>query len=50
LLIHRFLNSYGYDKGSVTAKAIVDDILTTIEHYFVITLRVGGSPAGGRQT
>jgi predicted transcriptional regulator len=24
------------DKGSVTAKAIVDDILQTIEHYFVI--------------
>lgn len=37
LLIHRFLNAYGYDKGEVTARAIVDDILTTIEHYFVIT-------------
>lgn len=36
LLIHRFLNAYGYDKGQVTARAIVDDILTTIEHYFVI--------------
>ena len=36
LLIHRFLNAYGYDKGSVTAKAIVDDILQTIERYFVI--------------
>lgn len=37
LLIHRFLNAYGYDKGEVTARAIVDDILTTIEHYFVIS-------------
>lgn len=36
LLIHRFLNAYGYDKGEVTAKAIVDDILQTIEHYFVV--------------
>jgi len=36
LLIHRFLNSYGYDKGEVTAQAIVDDILKTVEHYFVV--------------
>ena len=36
LLIHRFTNAYGYDKGEVTAKAIVDDILKTIEHYFVV--------------
>ena len=35
-LTHRFLNSYGYDKGEVTAQAIVDDILKTIEHYFVV--------------
>jgi hypothetical protein len=35
-LIYKFLNSYGYDKGEVTAKAIVDDILKTIEHYFVV--------------
>ena len=38
LLIHRFINSYGYDKGEVTASAIVDDIMKTIEDYFVITL------------
>ena len=38
LLIHRFINSYGYDKGEVTAKAIVDDIVKTIEDYFLITL------------
>lgn len=36
LLIHKFINSYGYDKGEVTAQAIVDDILKTIEHYFVL--------------
>jgi hypothetical protein len=35
-LVYRFLNSYGYDKGEVTAQAIVDDILKTIEHYFVV--------------
>ena len=38
LLIHRFLNDYGYDKGEVTATAIVDDILKTVEKYFVIIL------------
>ena len=38
LLIHRFLNDYGYDKGEVTATAIVDDILKTVKDYFVITL------------
>ena len=38
LLIHRFLNDYGYDKGEVTATAIVDDILKTVEEYFVIIL------------
>ena len=35
-LIHKFINSYGYDKGEVTAQAIVDDILKTVEHYFVV--------------
>ena len=33
-LIDKFLNQYGYDKGIVTANAIVDDILLTVEHYF----------------
>ena len=32
------MNDYGYDKGEVTATAIVDDILKTVEDYFVITL------------
>ena len=26
LLLHRFLHHYGYDKGEVTATAIIDDI------------------------
>ena len=38
LLIHRFINSYGYDKGEVTAAAIVDDIIKTVEDYFLIAL------------
>lgn len=37
LLLHRFLNHYGYDKGEVTAKAIIDDILTLIDDYFLVS-------------
>jgi hypothetical protein len=37
ILIDRFINNYGYDKGTVTANAIVDDILTLIEHYYRYT-------------
>lgn len=37
ILIDKFLNNYGYDKGIVTANAIVDDILITIEHYYRYT-------------
>ena len=37
LLLHRFLNHYGYDKGQITAKAIIDDILQLIDHYFLIS-------------
>lgn len=36
LLLYRFLHHYGYDKGEVTARAIVDDILSLIERYFVV--------------
>ena len=36
LLLYRFLNHYGYDKGEVSARAIVDDILNLIEHYFIM--------------
>ncbi|MCF7793598.1 MAG: DUF1670 domain-containing protein [Candidatus Cloacimonetes bacterium] len=35
-LLHRFLHNYGYDKGEVTAKAIVDDILQLLEDFFLV--------------
>jgi hypothetical protein len=31
LLVHKFLTEYGYDHGPVIARAIVDDILGTLE-------------------
>lgn len=34
ILVDRFLNHYGYDKGNVTASAIVDDILNVVEYYY----------------
>lgn len=34
MLLHRFLNQYGYDKGEVTAGAIIDDILQLVEQYY----------------
>lgn len=34
ILLERFLNKYGYDKGIITAGAIVDDLLTIIENYY----------------
>ncbi|NIP28765.1 MAG: DUF1670 domain-containing protein, partial [Phycisphaerae bacterium] len=37
LLLYRFLHHYGYDKGKVTAKAIVDDILKLIDQYFLVS-------------
>ena len=37
LLLYRFLNHYGYDKGEVTAKAIIADILALIDEYFLVT-------------
>lgn len=37
LLIYRFLNHYGYDKGQVTAQAIVDDILKLIDDFFIVS-------------
>lgn len=36
-LLYRFLNHYGYDKGAVTAGAIVDDILTLIEDFYLVS-------------
>ena len=37
LMLYRFLNNYGYDKGKVTAKAIIDDILQLIDEYFLVS-------------
>ena len=34
ILLDRFLNHYGYDKGTVTAQAIIDDLLALIEQYY----------------
>lgn len=34
ILLHRFLTQYGYDKGAVTAGAIIDDILLLVEQYY----------------
>jgi len=34
ILLDRFLNQYGYDKGIVTANAIIDDLLSLVEHYY----------------
>ncbi len=31
ILLDRFLNHYGYDKGALTASAIIDDLLALIE-------------------
>jgi hypothetical protein len=36
VLLHRFLNHYGYEKGEVTARAIVNDLLQLIERHFLI--------------
>ena len=35
-LLYRFLNNYGFDKGEVSAKAIISDILQLIDHYFLV--------------
>jgi len=37
VLTYRFLNHYGYDKGEITVKAIVNDILNLIENYFLLS-------------
>lgn len=34
ILINRFLHHYGYDKGIVNARAIVDDILLLVETFY----------------
>ncbi len=37
LLLYKFLNEYGYEKGEITATAIIDDILKLIDDYFIVT-------------
>ncbi len=37
ILLYRFLNHHGYDKGEVTAKAIIKDILALIDEYFLVS-------------
>jgi len=37
LLLHRFLNHYGYDRGEITAKAIIDDIIKLIDEYYIVS-------------
>jgi len=37
LLLHRFLNNYGYDRGEITAKAIINDILLLVNDYFLVS-------------
>jgi len=34
ILLYRFLNQYGYDKGAITASAIIDDLLLLVEQYY----------------
>jgi hypothetical protein len=34
LLVHKFLTEYGYDHGPVISRAIVDDILDTVEQCY----------------
>ena len=34
LLVHKFLTEYGYDHGPVIARAIVEDVLATIERCY----------------
>ncbi|MBZ0178025.1 MAG: DUF1670 domain-containing protein [Melioribacteraceae bacterium] len=36
-LLHRFLNNYGYDRGEITAKAIINDIIQLINDYFLVS-------------
>jgi len=37
LLLFRFLNNYGYDKGEITAKAIINDIIKLIDEYYLVS-------------
>jgi transcriptional regulator with XRE-family HTH domain len=37
LLLNRFLNNYGYEKGEITAKAIINDILKLVDDFFLVS-------------
>lgn len=37
IVLDRFLNHYGFDKGQVVATAIIDDLLGLIEHFYRYT-------------
>lgn len=37
ILLYRFLNQYGYDRGQITATAIIQDILTIIDDFFLVS-------------
>jgi len=37
LLLNRFLNHYGYEKGEITARAIIRDILKLVDDYFLVS-------------
>ena len=37
ILLYRFLNEYGYDKGIISAQAIIDNILQLIDDYFLVS-------------
>jgi len=37
MLLYRFLNHYGYDKGEIIANTIIDDILSLIDDYFLVS-------------
>ena len=36
-LLYRFINNYGYDRGEITARAIISDILQLIDHFFLVS-------------
>jgi len=35
-LLYKFLNNYGYEKGEITAKAIIKDIIQEIQNHFLV--------------
>lgn len=37
VLLYRFLHHYGYDKGPITARAIIRDIVQLIDEHFIVT-------------